>query len=66
MSYLFSPDTNLMGHKCQHNETCGLEVAFSGCGCKDAAATIEGGVFEAELVISDLDSVYSLGRSRKK
>ena len=45
---IFFPAAILLGHKCQCDKLCGLEVAFSGCGCKDAAAAAEGGVFKAE------------------
>ena len=42
------PDAVLLGRELQHDKICDLEVAFSGCGRKDAAAAAEGGVFDAE------------------
>ena len=44
----FPPDAVLMGRECQHDKVGGLEVAFCGCGHKDAAAATEVNIFEAE------------------
>ena len=45
MSYFYT-DTVLLGRERQSDEVFCLEVAFSGCGRKDAVAATEGSVFE--------------------
>ena len=47
---IFFPDNILLFCECQHDKFYGLEVAFSVCGPKDAAAATEGDVFESEQV----------------
>ena len=46
MSYFLSPDDVLLGHENQTKQFGGLEVAFSGCGLKDAAAITEDSFFK--------------------
>ena len=44
----FPPDDVILGCKLQRDKNCGLEVAFSGRGCKDTADAAEGNVFKVD------------------
>ena len=61
---LFFPDADLLGHECQRDKVCKLEVSFCDCGHKALKPQLKAVSLGRNRVISDLDAVYLPWRSR--